>query len=61
MKVKIGNNIYDSLKQPIMIIFDEGEHEQISNMKKLKKFCSYPPEGYTVEEIERFMELEEDF
>lgn len=59
MRIKIGNEIYDSLKQPIMIIFDEGEQEQISNMKDLKEFCSYPPEGHTEEEIEKFMEFDD--
>jgi sorbitol-specific phosphotransferase system component IIA len=55
MRVKIGNEIFDSLKEPVMIIFDEGEQEQISKMKELKKYCSYPTEGFTVEEIEEFM------
>lgn len=37
MRVKIGNKIYDSLKEPIMIIFDEGEQEKIANMGELSR------------------------
>lgn len=59
MRVKIGTTIYDSLEEPIMIIFDDGEQEQITNMVGLDKYCSYPP-GRPVEEIEDFMEFEEE-
>lgn len=60
MRVKIGNTYNDSLKEPIMIVFDEGETDFIGNMGiEQSKYCSYPNEGYTKEEIEEFMEFEE--
>lgn len=55
MRVKIGDKFYDSLEQPIMIIFDDNEKKHINEMGDLKKYCSYPPEGYTIDEIEKFM------
>ena len=45
MKVKIGNKIYDSNVEPIMIIFSPGEREQIKNMAAdATKYCIYPDE-----------------
>jgi hypothetical protein len=60
VRIKIGESWYDSLEQPIMIVFDELEQDQIAHMGELKKYCSYPPEGFTEEEIEDFMEFEEE-
>ncbi|MGG4434543.1 hypothetical protein AAXE64_08275 [Priestia megaterium] len=60
MRVKIGDEFYDSLEQPIMIIFDENEKKHISRMGDLKKYCSYPPEGYTTQQIEKFMEFDKE-
>lgn len=60
MRVKIGNAIYDSLNTPIMIIFDEGESDQIGRMGEGdSKYCSYPNEGFSVDDIEKFMKFEE--
>jgi hypothetical protein len=43
MKVKIGNKIYDSEDEPIMVILTDKEKDQISRMpKNAMKFCSYP-------------------
>jgi hypothetical protein len=63
MKVKISNKIYDSEKEPIMIILSIEEIEQISFIKEpddkrnfQRKFCSFPDgEKYTTEVIENFM------
>ncbi len=54
VKVKIKDVIYDSEKQPIMIILDNKEKELISNMGDSAKFCSYP-RTFTEEEIKEFM------
>jgi hypothetical protein len=55
MRVKIGDTIYDSDEQPIMIIFDDDEKELISNMEDIcTKFCSYPPDS-NVDDIIEFM------
>jgi hypothetical protein len=60
MRVKIGETIYDSNEQPIMLIFDDGEQKLIGDMAPdLKKFCSYPP-GRDPKDIEKFMEFGED-
>ena len=43
MKVKVGNKIYDSEKEPVMVILNEGEKEQIVNMApEATKYCVYP-------------------
>lgn len=45
MKVKIGNVIYDSEKEPIMLILTDNDKENIKNMHpEATKFCSYPDE-----------------
>lgn len=58
MRVKIGNTYYDSLEQPIMVVFDDGEKELIGNMRNIDmKYCSFPEES-RVEDIENFMDIE---
>lgn len=57
MKVKIGNKIYDSNDEAILLIFDEGEQELISNMGNQKKFLSYP-ESMTYDDAKEFMKTE---
>ena len=43
MKVKVGNKIYDSNNEPVMVILSKGEKEQISNMHPdTTKYCVYP-------------------
>lgn len=60
LKVKIGNKIYDSNDEPIMIILDKQDVEYISDMPKhYTKYCSYPKTGYTENEIREFMKLKE--
>lgn len=55
MQVKIGNKIYNSDKQPIMVILTDKEKDLIANMtKEAHKFCSYPQE-YPSIAIEGFM------
>lgn len=55
MKVKIGNKIFDSNEEPIMLILDDQDKENISNMsKEAHKFCSYP-DTINVEDIKMFM------
>ena len=55
MKVKIGNNTYDSNELPIMIIMNKTEKKLISEMSDdNNKFCSFP-EYLKKDEIEEFM------
>lgn len=56
MKVKIGDKIYDANQEPIMLILTESDKENISSMDDVcMKYCVYPDEGYTEEEIKDFM------
>lgn len=54
MKVKIGTKIYDSNDEPIMLILDEEDKNNISNIGEQKKYCSYP-ERMSVDDVVRFM------
>ena len=57
MKVKIGEKIYDSEKEPIMVILSESDKENISNMlPEATKYCSFPDE-ILVESIREFMKI----
>lgn len=43
MKVKIGNRIYDAKKEPIMVILNKKEQQQITDMAPdATKYCQYP-------------------
>lgn len=59
MKVKIGDKIYDSREQPIMVILSEMDKDYIATMGEKKKYCCYPLEGYPPEKIRKWMEEEE--
>lgn len=58
MKVKINSKIYDSDKQPIMLILSGAEKNLIANMATdSHKFCVYPANS-KAEKIKQFMEDE---
>ena len=43
MRVKIGNKIYDGNEEPVMIILNKGEKQQIADMAPdATKFCQCP-------------------
>jgi len=43
MKVKIRNQIYDSSKEPIMIILSDSDKKNIKEMlPECTKYCSFP-------------------
>jgi len=43
MKVKIGIKVYDSEKEPVMLILNEKDKINIKNMyPDATKFCSFP-------------------
>jgi len=54
MKVKIGNKIFDSNIEPIMLILNSEEKVLISNMGDQDKFCSFP-DNISEEDIIEFM------
>lgn len=56
MKVKIGDTIYDAKDQPIMLILNSKDKENIKNMhEEATMFCEYP-NGSDKEEILKLME-----
>jgi hypothetical protein len=57
MKVKIGEAIYDSEAEPIMLILSAEEKGHIANMAEwATKYCS-APENMNPKELERFMQV----
>lgn len=43
MKVKVGDQVFNGEKEPVMVILSPGEREQISNMAPdATKYCVYP-------------------
>ena len=58
MKVKVGDQVYDSNDQPILLILNDHEKSMISNMlPQCYKYCACPS-GTPVAEIERFMGID---
>jgi len=58
MKVKIGDIIYDSSKEPILLILSNQDKVNIGNMEEwANKFCSYP-DSVSEDFIERWVEVE---
>ena len=58
MKVKIGDKIYDSNEEPIMLILEDYNKEDISNMAdESNKYCEFP-DDLGLEEITKFMDEE---
>ena len=52
MKVKIGDTIYDAQDQPIMVILNDQDKKNITEMPAGSyKYCGYP-EGMTVDKVE---------
>ena len=58
MKVKIGNKIYDSTEQPIMLIFSSEEKGHIASMLPDKMMYCSAPYDMQEDEIRKFMEME---
>ncbi len=57
MKVKVGDKVYGSGKQPIMVILTERDKENIANMiPSATRYAAYDPEVMTSEEALEWME-----
>ncbi len=55
MKVKIGEKLYDSNEEPILIVLSEDDKDNIKNMSpEATKYCSFP-DTYDLEKIKEFM------
>jgi len=58
MKVKIDDRIYDSENEPIMLILNDADKNNISNMGSQMKYCSFPDDDtWTEEQIREFMKV----
>ena len=65
MKVKIGDRIYDTKDEPIMLIFKDDEDlkqhanllSRMENKPGPRKYLMFPQEKYTVEEMQEFMKM----
>jgi hypothetical protein len=58
MKVKIGNKIYNAENEPIMIILNDSDKFNITHMPAENyKYCAYPSEGYSEDDIRAWMEI----
>ena len=56
MLVKVGNKVYDSNKEPVMVVLSDEDKANISTMApEHNKYCSFPDTGYTDEQIQEFM------
>lgn len=58
MKVKVGNQIFDSEIEPILIKLSDEEKELITNMGDQTKFCSFPYSS-GIQDVANF--IKEDF
>lgn len=57
MKVKIGEKIYDSSEEPILIVLSDSDKENIKNMiPEATKYCSFP-DTYDLDKIKAFMKI----
>lgn len=54
MKVKIGNTVYDSTAEPILLMLDDEDVENISNMGEQRNYCSFPHDE-DVDKISKWM------
>ena len=56
MRVKIGDQIYSSNDEPILLILDEGDRQGIINLDPdAKGYCVYPQEKFTPDQIAEWM------
>ncbi len=56
MKVKIGSKIYDASNEPIMLILDDKDKQNIKNMHpSATRFCEFP-DSMDRNEIEKYMD-----
>lgn len=59
MQVKIGDKIYDSEKEPVMVMLSLKDYDNIRNMRPYcKKYCAYPStEEYTKDNYKKVREF----
>ena len=58
MKVKIGKTVYDSEKEPILLILTEKDKKNIGNMSpEASKYCIFP-DCIPIDKIKKFMKID---
>ena len=57
MKIKVGNTIYDSDEEPVMVILTEQDKKNIANMTpEATKYCGWPDDqDWTPDAILKWM------
>lgn len=65
MKIKVGNTIYDSEEQPVMVILTDQDKININNMlPTATRYCVYPATDFWMENnykrIKEWMEADID-
>ena len=62
MLVKIGDTIFNAENEPIMIVLNREEREQIANMApdSKGKYCQIPNDSMSHDEVVVFMKLPSD-
>lgn len=61
MQVKIGDKMFDSKEQPIMVVLSEADKRNIMNMNDdAKKYASFPENFGTPEEMRAWMKIKAD-
>jgi hypothetical protein len=59
MKVKVGDKIYDGENEIVMVILTDQDKNNIENMlPSCTKYCSYPSESMSEEEVLEWMQKE---
>ncbi len=57
MKVKVGNKVTSGELEPIMVILSEQDKKLIKDMPSdIARYCEYPRDSYTPEEITKWMQ-----
>lgn len=56
MKIKIGNKVYESKNQPIMVILTDQDKINIACMEETDfNYCQFNPDKSTPEQIDEWM------
>ncbi len=60
MKIKVGNKVYDGEKEPVMVILEDQDKENIKNMSpEARKYCMFP-DTIPEPELVQWMKLDDD-
>ena len=58
MKIKVGDIVYDSIEEPLMVILTSQDKENIKNMlPECTKYCVFNEDSISVEELQKWMDI----